>query len=265
VRKVIAAAIAVCAVVSGVRAAGFGAVAKGQPRDPAQTPVSVPGSMALSSLMALSDAHLSKMADMLRALAATEAAHSGWTRIEPLLRDISKNTVPALNWFALPDGSYWSIQEGRESGNLSTRSYFPRVLAGESLIGELVVSKATNEPVAIVAVPVFGQDGEVAGVLGASVYLDRLSERIRTQMDIHPPYIFFSFDSTGLVGLNWDPELIFLHPLEWNEPDVPRAFSQMLEADHGVVRYRFRGEGRTVLFRKSTVTGWWYAFGVREQ
>jgi hypothetical protein len=28
-----------------------------------------------------------------------------------------------------------------------------------------------------------------------------------------------------------------------------------------VVNYRFLGERRTVLYRKSQVSGWWYAFG----
>lgn len=226
---------------------------------------SVSGEVALASLMSLGDGQLKQMADLLHTFAITEAARSGkWERIRAGLEVVSERAVPALNWFALPDGSYWSVQNGKEPGNLSGRAYFPRALAGETVIGELVVSTATQRPVAIVAVPVEGTEGQVVGVLGASVYLDRLSRKIKQQLALGPESIFFSFDATRLVGLNWDPELIFLRPMESDEPQLSKAFGYMRERERGLVRYRFRGEMRSVLFRRSPVTGWWYAFGVRE-
>lgn len=231
-------------------------------RDTSRT-LAVRGEVALLSLMALSDAHLQKMADSLQILAGSEAGHTGnWPSIKDPLTDIAKRNVQALNWFALPDGSYWSVQNGKEAGNLSTRPYFPKVLAGKTIIGYLVVSKATGKPVAIVAVPVIGSNGSVVGVLGASVYLDKLGELLQQEMGLDDTMIFYSFDRSALVALDWDPHLVFYEPMKSGEQDLIRAFDEMLMKDHGTVRYVFRGKERIVIFRKSPVTEWWYAFGL---
>lgn len=223
----------------------------------------VDGEIALASLMSLSDGHLRKMADSLQLLADSAPGRSGdWANIEAPLSELAKRNVPALNWFALPEGSYWSVQNGKESGNLSVRDYFPKVLAGETVVGELVVSLATGKAVAIVAVPVRGATGTVRGVLGASIYLEQLSELIRKEMGLDDTFIFYSFDESPLVALNWDASLTFLKPLETGNDEVIKAFEYMLSQDRGEVVYKFRDTDRVVLFRKSPATGWWYAFGV---
>lgn len=63
-------------------------------------------------------------------------------------------------------------------------------------------------------------------MLGASIYLDKLSEVIRQQMDEDEGWIFYSFDHTGLVALIWDRELIFFEPRKsgdeaWNGRSTP--------------------------------------------
>lgn len=225
--------------------------------------MSVNGEVALSAFMSLSDCHLQRLADSLHVLADSDAAQSAdWKRIRGPFTDLAKRNIPALNWFALPDGSYWSVQHGREKANLAHRIYFPKALQGESILGELVVSKATAKPVAIVAVPVFGKDKSVVGVLGASVYLDKLSSLIHRQMALGGNEIFYSFNHAPLIALVWDPQLIFFEPRKSGDPDLIRAFNIMLAQEHGSVHYTFRGRERSVIFRKSPVTGWWYAFGI---
>lgn len=241
----------------------FGTTASQAQDAPAAPAFTVDGKVALASLMAIADGHLLKLADSMRVLAATPAAQSAdWERIRAPLAQVGAFNVAALNWFALPDGAYWSVQEGKAAGNLARRAYFPRVLAGQAVIGDLVTSTATGRSVAIVAVPVLRPDQRVAGVLGASVYLDLLSARIEREMDLDDTMIFFSFDAQPLVGLDWDPGLIFVDPTRLGQEDVSRAFRDMLAQKEGTTTYRFRGEARTVLFRQSPVSGWWYAFGI---
>jgi methyl-accepting chemotaxis protein len=223
----------------------------------------VDGQVALHSLMTLGDLHLQKMADELHILATTDGARSAdWERIRAPLAEIAGMNVSALNWFALPDGSYWSVQEGRAEGTLSDRPYWTRVLAGQTVIGDLVVSRATGRNVAIVAVPVRGSGNSVVGVLGGSVHLDSLSSRIKQEMQLEPHHLFYSLDAEPLVGLHIDPETIFLHPLEEGDPEVDRAMREILSGDAGAVSYSFRGTHRDVLYRRSPVTGWWYVFGM---
>lgn len=224
----------------------------------------VDGKVALASLIALSDGYLIKLADSLQILAAMPEAQSGdWQKIKEPLALAGKMNVPALNWFALPDGAYWSVQEGKAAGNLSTRAYFPKVLAGKTVIGDLVVSKATGKSIAIVAVPVVRPDKTVVGVLGSSVYLDQLSTRLEREMDLDNLMIFYSFDAQPLKGLVWDRDLIFVDPTKLpGEEDFSRAIKEMMSKAQGINSYIFRGRQRTVLFRRSAVTGWWYVFGI---
>lgn len=239
----------------------------------------IDANVGLSALSAISDGHLLRMADGLRVLALSEQARSGkWSELERPLGEVGKLNVAALNWFAHPDGSYWSVQNGREKGNLSTRAYFPRVLAGEVVVGELVISKATSESVAIVAVPVRGRGGAVVGVLGASVYLKPLSARIREELRLGDELVFFAVDATSRIAIASDPELVFASTKALG-PEADRAFTEMMSRGAGTSRFTFgdrvpvygdagasrhtvRGTSRTVVYRRSPVTGWWYGFGL---
>jgi hypothetical protein len=225
----------------------------------------VDGDVALSSLIALSDGQLQQIGDHFRMLATTEEARAAdWERIRRPLGATERLDRLALLWFALPDGSYWSVQEGRAEGNLSDRPYWPRLMSGETVIGDLVVSRATGRSTAIVAVPVHDDRGEVVGALGSSVFLDTLSLHIRREMNLAPDQIFYSLDATPVVGLHADTGTIFLHPLEEGDPQLDAAIREILSREEGVVSYSFRGTRRTVLFRRSPLSGWWYAFGTLE-
>lgn len=248
----------VLAVVAGALPAG----AEEKARAPG--PFQVRGEIALKSLESLGDLHLTKWSDALQALARSpEAQSADWERIRVPLGNLGASNVDALLWFALPDGTYWSVQKGKAAGNLSGRDYFPALLARKNVIGSLVVSKATGKSSAIVAVPIVGADRRVVGILGASVFLDRLSEQLKAEMGLGPNEIFYSFDRTPTVGLNWDPALILTDPMKLG-PDVAKAFGEMLRNERGTVRYTFRNRVRTVIYERSPITGWWYAFGVLE-
>lgn len=169
--------------------------------------------------------------------------------------------MSGLFWFARADGSYWSVEQGQAAGNLADRAYWPRLMAGQVVVGDLVASKATGKCSAIVAVPVRDENGSVVAVLGASVYLDSLSLLLKREIELQPNQIFFSVDATPIGALQDDPEQIFLDPYDLGEPELEAAIREMLAGNEGVVNYSFRGKRRTVLYRRSPVSGWWYAFG----
>jgi methyl-accepting chemotaxis protein len=235
-----------------------------QPQEQPAFPVD--GQVALHSVMSLADAHLQKMADMLTILATTENARSAnWERIRVPLAQAADLNVPAVLWFARPDGAYWTVAHGRADSGLSNRPYFPRLLAGRTVLGDLVVSRSTNRNTAIVAVPVRGRDGSVVGALGSSVHLDSLTAIVIREIGgLDPAHILFAIGFGGLGALNSDPRLIFTEPMKLGDEGMTRAFSEMLSRQLGVVTYNFRGSRRTVLYRKSEVSGWWYGFGVIE-
>lgn len=227
----------------------------------------VDGRLALHSLVSLSDGHLRKLADVLTVLAASDAARTlKWENIRAPLAQAAGMNVPAVHWFALPDGTYWTLEQGRAAAKLSDRPYFSRVLRGETVIGELVVSRSSHRNTAIVAVPVFGPGRAVVGALGSSVHLDSLSALIREEMGgLEDRLVFFAIDAQPLGAIHSDPAMIFAAPMKLGDAGMRRAFEKMLAGQQGAVSYEFRGSPRTVLYRKSPVTGWWYGFGVKDE
>jgi methyl-accepting chemotaxis protein len=223
----------------------------------------VDGQIALHSFMALGDGHLQTLADLLQLLATRDDIQSGeWDRIRGPLSEVDPMAVPAVLWFAEPGGTYWTVPQVHAAGNLSDRPYFPRVLRGETVIGALVVSRSTSRNTAVVAVPV-RRDQRVIGVLGASVHLDSLGTILRKEMGgLGPDLRFFAIDSTPVGAIHSDSSLIFTDPLRIGDEGMRRAFTEMLQRNEGEVSYDFHGRRRTMLYRRSPVTGWWYAFGV---
>jgi hypothetical protein len=221
----------------------------------------VDGSVALASFISLTDTHLQKLADFLAVLASGDARSGEWARIRGPLAQVGRHNIPAALWFALPDGSYWTVGEGRAAGNLASRAYFPRLMAGEPVTGALVVSRSTGKSVAIVAVPVRRADGRVIGALGSSIYLDSLSLRLTREMNLPEDVVFYAIDATPIGAVHREVDMIFTEPLKLGA-DLSRAIRDMMAHDHGIVSYEFKHRRRTMLYRRSPVTGWWYALGV---
>jgi methyl-accepting chemotaxis protein len=225
------------------------------------SPFCLGGDVGLASLMALSDGHLQKLEQTLEIVAGREAARSAeWSQIRPALTALRSLNAPAVLWFALPDGTYWTLDGGLQKNRLADRAYWPKLLAKRNVLGDLVVSKSSRRTTAIVAVPILN-GSRLTGMLGASVYLDKFSAQLKREMRLPAGTIFYSFDANALVAINWDPKLIFLRPRSIS-PALDRAFGNMLAHEEGRETYVFRNQSRTVLYRKSAVTGWWYAFGI---
>lgn len=242
----------------------FGCASKipAKTQDPTETVFTVDGKVALASLIALSDGHLQKMVDELSFFAKSADARSGkWSKIRGSLAGIAKNNISAVTWFALPRGNYWTVDGGPAKGNLADRPYWSKVMKGQTVVGDLVVSKSTGQNTAILAVPVLGQDKSVVGVLGASIYLDKLSLKLKQEMVLSDNYIFYAIDSTIKGALNSNTNLIFTYPNEFGA-EMSKVFDEMVSRQGGVASYHFGGGKRIVLYRKSSAVGWWYAFGV---
>ncbi len=57
------------------------------------------------------------------------------------------------------------------------RDYFKEAKSGKVFIGAAIKSRASGKPVSVVSAPVYGQGGEFAGMVGAILNVDFLSEQ----------------------------------------------------------------------------------------
>ncbi len=228
----------------------------------AEPAFSVDANVALASLMSLSDNHIAAMAATLDTVAATPAAASGeWSQIEPVLRKAASLNVAAVVFYANANGAYWTITDGKQPSTISDRPYFIRAMHGERPIGDLLASRSTGKAAAVVAVPVMGKDGKASGILGASIYLDQLSLQLAAEMHLTPSLVFWALDSHGTIALHSDTSNIFVQPGKLS-PQLQRVTARMLAQHSGTETYSYKGQKRTVIFRKSELTGWTYGFGI---
>ncbi|MBT8508852.1 hypothetical protein AZH53_10600 [Methanomicrobiaceae archaeon CYW5] len=211
--------------------------------------------LALEIMTAETDGQLRAILRPFEVLAVTEEAQSGeWQKIRPLLAVLEENEPDALLWYALPDGSYYTIADGLASANLKGRSYFPEVLAGNVVVGTVVESYATGENAAIVAVPIKNTEG-VRGVLGASVYLDMLSDTLREE--VPEPFIFYAIDTENRFALHSDKEKI-TEDISTIGPDTSfgKAIDRITTQDSGTVAYDDGGVHYIARFTSDPMTGW---------
>ena len=165
--------------------------------------------VALSELTALAECPIQGMANALSVVAEAQEIQSlDWAKMKPLLAAVQERFGPATVWYARPDGSYFSVDKGLTDKNLKDRPYFAKVMAGELSIGELVVSRSTGGNTVITAVPI-KRDGKVVGVLGASVYLDKLAQKIKKTTTLPEGVVYYALDSKGQVALHSQEGRIF--------------------------------------------------------
>jgi hypothetical protein len=170
--------------------------------------VKIDAKVGISSIAALTEAHVEGLASSMEIMALTDEVRScDWDTMKGLLSEFEQNGIPLLAWFALPDGSYYTVDTGKASGNLSDRPYFPKVMSGEVAIGDLVMSKSTSKASMIIAVPV-KENGEVVGALGASVYLNELSQSITKDLGLPNDVAYSAVNKDGMVALNSNVNLI---------------------------------------------------------
>lgn len=215
----------------------------------------------LSAVVSLADAHLSQTRQTLEILARTADVQSGdWKRMGRLVSASVPPVLPQVLWFALPDGTYYTSSGGLTDQKLSDREYFPKLIAGEPVCGDLVVSKSTGKKSVILAVPVI-HDARVVGGLGASIFVDDLSQVLNERLKLPPGSLFYALTTNGVTAFHIDPKLDFVDPRQLQNPSLADAVGTILSQATGEVRYEFKGSPRQVYFNTSALTGWRVAFG----
>lgn len=193
--------------------------------------------VGVSALVALADSHIENCVNSMEILAMTQEVQSGnWEEMASLLTQVDQTQVPGTRWFVLPDGSYFTVELGKTDKNLSERAYFPKLMAGNIVLGDLVVSKSTGKKSLIAAVPVI-REGKVIGGLGTSIFLDDLSNILSEELKLSDDMIFYAISVENEVALHTNVERI----LQEN-PDLPK---------HAV-------------FETSPLTGWHFAMGFKD-
>ena len=92
-------------------------------------------------------------------------------------KDYESISVTDANGIVISDGV-----GGKHKGiNTGDRGYFKKAKEGQANIGDAVKSRATGNPVAVIAAPLNGSDGKFYGTLSLIMKIDFLVEKITTE------------------------------------------------------------------------------------
>jgi len=218
--------------------------------------------LLLNSFAALGEGHVENVLRGLKIMSATEEAQSGeWEKMRGVLAEFNRSGIKAAAvWFVRPDGSLYTVEKGLTDLNLRDRHYFPRLMAGEEITGDLVISKTTGKRTAVVAVPV-KKNGKIIGALGTSLVVEDISRMLDEKMGLPGNMFFYALDQKGQTSLHRVSALLFAYPSDMGSKSLAKTVGEMLAKPEGVVTYDFYGE-RTVVFKKFPLTGWVFAIGI---
>ncbi len=216
----------------------------------------------LNSFAALGEGHVESVLRGLKIISVTEEARSGkWENMSGLLTEFSKSGIKAAAvWFVRPDGTYYTLEKGLTDLNLRERDYFPRLMAGEDISGDLVISKSTGKRTVIVAVPI-QKNRKVIGALVTSLSVEDISRMIDEKMGLPKNMFFYALDHQDRTSLHRVSAFLLSYPSDMGSKSLTKTVGEMLANPEGTVTYDFYGE-RSVIYKKLPLTGWVYAIGI---
>lgn len=166
-------------------------------------------------------------------------------------------------WVADEKGDYYSStrdSEGaiiRTGSNISDRPYFPDVMKGKAIISDPVISKVSGNPVVVVAVPI-KQDGRVIGIMGGSMSLGELIQRISAIKVAESGYAFLT-QGDGLAIVHPDKGVnMKMNLLQDKSSDVnlQGAIAQAVQGNEGIARYIWNGVDKYAGYAPVPGTNW---------
>jgi methyl-accepting chemotaxis protein len=218
----------------------------------------VDAQVVLNAYQGLVEEHLAGVLHSIRAVAvSSEAKSANWERTKPILDRLSKDLeTDAAVWYAMPDGTYFSTDaEGLTEKNLSDRSYFPRLMSGKDLEGDLVLSKSTGHRSVIVATPVMA-DGKVVAAIGVSLRLRLISQFVEKNTQLPADMYFYSMNSDALISTHRNIDRMFKHPTDIGDESLGPAFTNSLKSEKGNLAYELHGKNISAIFQKSKTLDW---------
>ena len=225
----------------------------------AHSPAEENAQSLLAAFASYTDLRLLSIRQSLGILASTTEAKSlKWKTMEPLLRGYQESDDGLIVWFVRPDGTYFTVDKGKVAKTLSDRSYFPPLMSGQIIDGELVVSKSTGKRSTVIAVPVM-KGGKVVGAIGASVFLEKLADQVSTTLALPANISFFALAPSGLTALHKKTNREFLDPRDLGSPTLKKAANEMLTHQSGATSYMFDNVTKKAVYRSSPLTQWKFA------
>ncbi len=147
--------------------------------------------------------------------------------------------------------------------DLSDRGYIQEALTGKTVISDVLISKVTNEPVLMIAAPIFS-DGTLTGLVLARSDANKMSKLIQ-DMGYGEGGYGYIINSQGTVVAHRDKSLVvnMYNPIEAEKEDESAAsvaglFKTILQQKQGTYEYTFDGKKLYSAYAPIPDSNWYY-------
>lgn len=134
--------------------------------------------------------------------------------------------------------------------NVKDRSYFSKSIKGEKSFSEVILSKASGNPVYVISSPL-EKDGKVNGIIFCAVSLAYMGKSFLDPVKIGSTGYMYAADSSGRMIAYPDKTQIL--NLDLSKFDFGK---EMLSRRSGLISYEYKGIGKIVGFSEEPTQNW---------
>jgi len=184
---------------------------------------------------------------------ASELKSLRWESQLPLLQTVVERDSRYMMLFTSDvQGTYKTTLGG--SGNIAAREYFPRIIAGETVVSDPVVSQSTGKTTFVVGTPLKNYKGAVAGALLGSVEVTEI-QRGLDQISSGQSQFAFLINKEGLVLSHPDSQHVLNLNLLADDKHSPLG-QAMVAGTAGAGTFAFLEQDVMVAYSPVAGTNW---------
>ncbi|WP_286887329.1 methyl-accepting chemotaxis protein [Aneurinibacillus sp. UBA3580] len=141
--------------------------------------------------------------------------------------------------------------------DVGNRPYFKRVTSGDFYaISDPLISRASGKLVVVIASPIYNQQNQLSGMLGATVPLTTMNEIVVSQKIGETGYAYMVQRDGLVISYPQQEEILKLNVLKLNIPSLKEGIEQAFVGKTGYKRYTYKGVDKYAFFSQVSTTGW---------
>ncbi|MGC8718554.1 MAG: methyl-accepting chemotaxis protein [Thermodesulforhabdaceae bacterium] len=175
-----------------------------------------------------------------------------------LLKEFNKKLGEIYEVIFIADLSGNIIADSTDGGykgiNVADREYWKKAAQGTPNVGDMIISKKTQQPVLPLGCPVVDEHGKVVGVVSGALKADSIIN-IVTKFKLSDTSYSFMLDHAGTVIAHPDKSLIMKLNAKQTQ-GLEDLGNKMTGGQEGLVRYVFKGTEKIAAYTPVGINGW---------
>ncbi|QEK11114.1 methyl-accepting chemotaxis protein [Crassaminicella thermophila] len=207
-------------------------------------------------LVALADDKIHEWRSMITLLSLTDVVKNmDLNALKKFVSD-NKEAFKDFETIIISDKYGKYLSSNGQGGNIIDRAYFPKVMAGQTVISKPIISKSTGNPIVVVAAPIKNDSGNVIGLIGGTVNLSVITDIVNAEKLGDTGYAYM-IDQEGIVMAHPKKEMILKYnALQKGSTSQKELTKKMIKSKTGVEYYEFEGKRKIAVYAPLHSVGW---------